>query len=1023
MDNRSVAQRLLLHMLLAAISAFQLLYSIHVIRDIVLPQTRVVVPFQLEMGDKVTQIDAIASAAGLQVGDRINTVEHLPFSSRSVLDHVLDTKKPHSRLNISVVRGGKEIVLQLPLLSREPFRHKTVPLLTHFVLPLFCTALSLWVIGNKPRDTTAWTLLGLLASFSLLAIDTGWEGPFRVFALTYETVMPETFGLWLLLFGLYFPRTSGWRPRYMWPFWLLGGTIALVALLDGACIFANLTDFSLLRPLGTYYPLFQKAINVLMLAALVGYATLLRMKMQFVGSRSDLYRRLQLIGLAMSLGLGPLLLIDISRYIRGSTAPALPEGVVVAAILMLLLVPSTLTYVFVVHRALEVREILREGLMRLTTGQRNGVGREFAIAVAVCAICYWARAPLALTVIISVVLLFLLLQFPIVQSLSIWMDRHLFRRHYETEQLLLHAVDSITGVRNTQDLLEHVVERISLALEVDVVAILLRTDDSFKIRHSVGTANIEGVAIPLAGTLTTLLRKQVQPILLYEQIKESVLYMLDEQEQRPLTTLNSQLLLPLRSRQDLLGLISLGPKRWDRAYTRADLRLLCALASDCYLAIENSELVQRLTEEIHERECKQAETLAAERANQAKSDFIAQMSHELRTPLNAILGYSEIVREEAEEIGAQAMVADVNKIHSAGRHLLGLINSILDMAKLEAGRTELYLEVFPLEKVLREVINMATPLIEANHNRLVVQVSQDTSAMEADVTKLKQVVLNLLSNAAKFTKDGEITIKATSRRTDGLGWVDIEIRDSGMGMTEQQAARLFVPFKQAEPSIAHKFGGTGLGLAISRRFCQLMGGDIGLESRIGEGTSFTVRLPVAVSRYQRVLQPRPSVSSVVLPAGSPIVLVVDDDPVACDLVSRFLEEESIQVLSATSGEEGLRKAADHLAGDARACILLDIILPDKDGWTILRELKANTQLNKIPVVMSSVIDDRRFAASLGAQGFLGKPISRRELLDTVIPLVRADNDPLTLEDVAMWATTPAGLASEQAPETSLDGMH
>ena len=1012
MENRSIAQRLLLHVLLAALSAFQLLYSIHVIRNIVLPQARVIVPFQLEMGDKITQVDAIASAAGLQVGDRINTIEHLPFSSTSVLDRVLVTKKPQSILNISVVRRDKEIAFQLPLLKRKPLRHKTVPLLSQFVLPLFCTALSLWVVGKKPRDKTAWILLGLLASFSLLAIDAGWEGPFRVVALTYETVMPETFGLWLLLFGLYFPRINGWRPRYMWPFWLLGGAIAVIALLDGACIFANLTDFSLLRALGTYYPWFQKAINVLMLAALIGYATLLRMKMQFVGLRSDLYRRLQLIGFAMSLGLGPLLLIDISRYIRGSTAPALPEGVVVTAILMLLVVPSTLTYVFVVYRALEVREILREGLMRLTTGQRNGAGREFAVGVAVCAICFWARASLALTVIIPVVVLFLLLQFPIVQSLSKWMNRHMFRRHYETEQLLLHAVDSTARVRNTQDLLERIVERISLALEVDAVAILLRTDDSFKVRHSVGTTNMEAVAIPVAGTLATWLRKQGQPVLLDEQTKESVLCMLDEQGQRPLTTLNSQLLLPLRSRQYLLGLISLGPKRWDRAYTSADLRLLCALASECYLAIENSELVQRLTEEIHERECEHAETLAAEQASQAKSNFFAQMSHEFRTPLNAILGYSEILREEAEESGAQAMVADVNKIYSAGRHLLGLINSILDIAKLEAGRTELYLEVFPLERVLREVINMATPLIEANHNRLVVQVSQDAGAMEADVTKLKQVVLNLLSNAAKFTKDGEITIKATSRRTDGLGWVDIEVRDSGIGMTEQQAARLFVPFKQAEPSIARKFGGTGLGLAISRRFCQLMGGDIGLESRIGEGTSFTVRLPVAVSRYQRVLQTKPSVSSAVLPAGSPIVLVVDDDPVACDLVSRFLEEESIQVLSAATGEEGLRKAADYLAGHVRACILLDIILPDKDGWTILRELKANIQLNKIPVIMSSVIDDRRFAASLGAQGFLGKPISRRELLDTVIPLVRADNDPLTLEDVAMWATTPAGLASE-----------
>jgi PAS domain S-box-containing protein len=229
----------------------------------------------------------------------------------------------------------------------------------------------------------------------------------------------------------------------------------------------------------------------------------------------------------------------------------------------------------------------------------------------------------------------------------------------------------------------------------------------------------------------------------------------------------------------------------------------------------------------------------AEAANSAKSQFLANMSHELRTPLNAIIGYSEMLREEAEDRELKDFVADLQKIGSAGHHLLKLINDILDLSKIEAGRMELSVETFDLRRLIDDVMTTAVPLAERNRNTLQTECSASGS-MRSDPTRVRQVLLNLLSNACKFTRDGTVRLEARAAQD---GWVEIEVRDSGIGMTEEQMGRLFEAFSQAESSTAAKYGGTGLGLAISRRFCRMMGGDVDVESVPGEGTAFTVRLP------------------------------------------------------------------------------------------------------------------------------------------------------------------------------------
>ncbi len=273
---------------------------------------------------------------------------------------------------------------------------------------------------------------------------------------------------------------------------------------------------------------------------------------------------------------------------------------------------------------------------------------------------------------------------------------------------------------------------------------------------------------------------------------------------------------------------------------------------------EKSRELYRANQEL--RQLAEGLTLArnaAQEANQAKSLFLARMSHELRTPLNAIIGYSEMLQEEAEELGQDRFVPDLQKIRSAGKHLLSLINDVLDLSKIEAGKMELFIETVDVATVVREVVSTITPLVERNGNTLALRLDDDLGSMRADLTKLRQVLFNLLSNASKFTSQGTITLGVTRERMDGVGWMRCWIADTGIGMSPEQMGKLFQAFSQADASISQKYGGTGLGLVISQRFCQMMGGDVTVESVPGMGSTFTVRLPVNEVDAMRLRALRP----------------------------------------------------------------------------------------------------------------------------------------------------------------------
>jgi CheY-like chemotaxis protein/anti-sigma regulatory factor (Ser/Thr protein kinase) len=392
---------------------------------------------------------------------------------------------------------------------------------------------------------------------------------------------------------------------------------------------------------------------------------------------------------------------------------------------------------------------------------------------------------------------------------------------------------------------------------------------------------------------------------------------------------------------------------------------------------------------------------AAERANRAKSQFLANMSHELRTPLNAIIGYSEMLQEEAEDLGEGAFTSDLQKIHGAGKHLLSLINDVLDLSKIEAGKMDLFLETFDVAAMMNDVVTTVSPLVKKNANAFQVEIAADCGEMHSDLTKVRQGLFNLLSNASKFTKNGTVTLAAAREFADGKDWICFRVRDTGIGMSAEQLSRLFEAFSQADASTTRKFGGTGLGLAITRRFCRMMGGDATVESKPGAGSTFTIRLP-ARSAEPEMAPPasaeRPASRAPKPPAGAKTVLVIDDDPVAHDLIMRTLEKEGFRVESAAGGDEGLERAR-ALRPDV---IMLDVMMPGTDGWAVLSELKADPELAHIPVIMATIVDDKRLGFALGAAEYLTKPLDHERLVRTVRKHARdpGKGDILVVEDDA-----------------------
>ncbi len=432
-------------------------------------------------------------------------------------------------------------------------------------------------------------------------------------------------------------------------------------------------------------------------------------------------------------------------------------------------------------------------------------------------------------------------------------------------------------------------------------------------------------------------------------------------------------LMPLKVHNKPIGFIYLEDAQY---LNDANKKLIYIMVNQCASALENLQLYLDLKQAHHETErmltlAEQARDMA-EAANAAKSQFLANMSHELRTPLNAIIGYSDLLQEEAEELGQDDFIPDLRKIYTAGNHLLGLINDVLDLSKIEAGKMDLFLETVDLNTILNEVVSTVQPLLQKKSNTLTVAYDDQLGHMHTERTKLRQMLLNLMSNAAKFTENGNIRFDV---KRDGE-WISFCVADSGIGMTVEQLKKLFLPFTQADSTTTRRYGGTGLGLAITKKFAQIIGGTIWAESEFGYGSTFVLSLPVhAKITPDTQLESEAEAEPDTLLKGDGIILVIDDDMIIRELFKEDLSKLGYAVAVAADGNQGF-ELAYKLRPD---CIILDVNMPEKDGWEVLSIFKNDSLLAPIPVIMMSMNIDKQKGYAMGATDCLDKTMVHSQL--------------------------------------------
>lgn len=932
----------------------------------------------------ITRVEDEAANTGVGVGDTVLKVNGRDLHGTAVLTRPILFAQPDDLLTVAVrTPAGLERTAEIRLIRNTGSRDSDWSLfIIGLLLPLSCQILGFWLVASRPSDFLAWLLLLCSLGFGhRLTQGTEFrEGTWlSAFSLSYLLAVFATYFGWLFWLSLRFPSRLPLDRKAPWIKWLLLAPLFFLTALDIAIQQLLAFDWTAAKRIFPAASLGQTIATPLrnICFALCVVVIIWRFLTE---KNADRRRRLQLFFAGTLVALLPSeALAQIAHY-RHQSLNVFPESLLVSSLLVTLLFPITLAYTIVVPRAPQVTVVLRQNVYRLLS--RHGI---FLIqSILALFILASLRAALDVTtaghqstfwMIAALLLVMVISHETVLEHMRSWMDRNVFPDAGHVESALQHFESLAHTFLSPKELLEQTRIKLAEAFAIRKVAVLVNDDGRLRPLDVVDGEATQPAALDIHSALATRLTREHKPIAAYFDDAFSWVHGLPPDEQGFLKALGAEVLVPVVDEDRLQALITIGPRAMNLPCTDGELGVLSWVARQTGLAMKNAELLQRIAAEVANRERLNAEKDSALIASRAKSEFLASMSHELRTPMNAIIGYSEMLIEDAEARGSAETVDDLNKIHSAGRHLLELINSVLDISKIEAGKMETFLEPFDVREVVQNVCEIAKPLVNKNGNQLVLAADAPLGMMISDRTKLRQSLFNLISNATKFTKQGVITLRVRRTNTEDGRWMLFSVTDTGIGMTPAQLEKLFHPFSQADASVSSKYGGTGLGLSITKQFCELLGGSITVESEYGKGTTFSIRLPAESGAPLPVPSTRASESD----ANAPAVLLIDDDVAIHDQLRRLLAKNRVRLISAFNGDEGIKLA---LTSNPQA-ILLDVVMRGIDGWQVLSRLKSEPTLSYVPLIMMTVVDERNAGFALGAREYLVKPVDRALLAQVI----------------------------------------
>ncbi len=808
-------------------------------------------PFTLDSQRTIQQVWPEAASAGLQRGDRVVSVDGQPVRGLHFVLRHYALAGVGTTSTISYQRAGSSGQATVRLRLVSTVRYLWIDLLfaiTVFIVgPWISLSLTFLVIYLRRNWIHSLLLFALLLSYSQLLIRPGTEGLIPTWILELRGLMASCFMISLVLFAIYFPRRSRSDKRYPYAKFVLLVPTALVLLVGRAGQFVN--DVAL-----RYSPYLEHAtalalslrpaINVVAFCYCI-LLLLLRFREQM---SLDERRRLTIFCIGVTISTAPLVGLIVYGLLRGQPVfVGVPRSVLFPSVIFLDTFPCTLAYVIMTRRALKPMTLFRFSVGWALSGLGLTLSRLAVTLVSFLAIIIRladaseVRAS-DLTFVCLIALFTFLAELVLSSKLTASGVKSLLREEAAMAEQLIASLTSSTFVSRHAMALE-VSGAIQRSVKARTVILFTKHEHRYIAEAGREADSLWTMDLPVNTRLIQVIEAARQPLLVHLEDTPSWIGTLAEDHRRLLGETNAELIVPIRRRNASIGFVLLSGKTTLEPYLVSERNLLQAVSGQLSIALDNIDLVSKLSKEVSENARKLSQKNAAEEANRAKSDFLAQMSHELRTPLNAIIGYSEMLIETCQETEQMEAVGDLEKIHSAGRHLLALINSVLDLSKIESGRMELTLETFSINKLVKDALAIVSPLVKTNGNRLVFDGSRSHGAMTADKLKTRQALLNLLSNALKFTQAGVVTLQIESVQGSEEERIRFFITDTGIGMTPEQQNKLFQPFVQADRNIASKYGGTGLGLSISRHFCRMMGGDITCESTPGQGSTFIIDLP------------------------------------------------------------------------------------------------------------------------------------------------------------------------------------